>query len=135
MNSEHDQEVNEEVKQEINAEIGALKSLDRRRFLTLGAAGMTALGASAILAPANAAPGLQDGPAKGSTPCHDKSHSPARQTEKHRNGGHLHEDPRGALQTVQGLCQQSERNPGQTGRAGNVPTRQKPTRRTAKSAN
>ena len=68
MNSEHDQEVNEEVTQEINAEIGAMKSLDRRRFLTMGAAGMTALGASAILRPANAAPGLQDGPAKGSTP-------------------------------------------------------------------
>ena len=38
--------------------------VDRRRFLTLGAAGLTALGASTVLYPADA----QDAPAKGSTP-------------------------------------------------------------------
>ena len=81
MNSERDQEVNEEVNQqvaqeithEVNQEIAQamqkLTSLDRRRFLTLSAAGLTAMGASALLSPAHAAtPGLQDGPAKGSTP-------------------------------------------------------------------
>ena len=59
MNPEQDPETNNAVLK---------SSVDRRRFLTLGAASATALGASALLPSAFAAPILQDGSAKGSTP-------------------------------------------------------------------
>ena len=58
-----------EVSSQIERETSAEMPLDRRRFLTLGAAGMTALGAGALLNPslAHASQPL-DGPSKGSTP-------------------------------------------------------------------
>ncbi len=65
MNPEHDPTTNS---LELNNDVSPNAPLDRRRFLTLGAAGVTALGASGLIQPAFASPLPQDGPAKGSTP-------------------------------------------------------------------
>ena len=70
MNSETNNELNQnQLSDQNNEETSAEMPLDRRRFLTLGAAGLSAFGASALLNPtaAHAAMPL-DGPSKGSTP-------------------------------------------------------------------